>query len=311
MNFNIVKSDYDYDYVYFLLDEFSDYLQTLNYAAFTINSYNKDLKEYIRFLKKKNIAFENANHYSVRDYLGFLQKKKLTNATISRHLSSIRKFYKYLLRNGYSNEARIVNMRSPKREEHVARFLTLSDIERVLNIKDGERFTLIRDKMMALFMYTIGLRVSELASIKLSMIKKGDKNLRIFGKGSKYRDVPLLPIIYNNWDKYMRARKIIEIENNIKSNFLFINRFGKPISDRSIRASMKRLMRNSHIAIDFSPHTLRHTFATHLLNNDAEIRGVQELLGHESISTTQRYTHVTNARLFEVYNKFHPHSKHQ
>ena len=108
----------------------------------------------------------------------------------------------------------------------------------------------------------------------------------------------------------MNARNSIQRENNIYSDYLFINRFGKPISDRSIRTSMKRLMRNAHISIDFSPHTLRHTFATHLLNNDAEIRGVQELLGHESISTTQRYTHITNTRLFEVYNKFHPHSGH-
>ena len=300
----------DYEYTYFLLDEFSDYLQTLNYAAFTINSYNKDLREYIKFLKKKNIDFEDANHYTVRDYLGVLQRKRLTRATISRHLSSIRKFYKFLLRNGYSDKAKIVVMRSPKKEEHLARFLTLSDIEEVLNIRDGDKFTLIRDKMMALFMYTIGLRVSELASIKLSMIKKGDKYLRILGKGSKFRDIPLLPIIYDNWDKYMRAREVIEKENDIDSDNLFVNRFGKPISDRSIRVSMKRLMRNSHLAIDFSPHTLRHTFATHLLNNDAEIKGVQELLGHKSISTTQRYAHITNSRMFEVYNKFHPHSEH-
>lgn len=306
MRLNSEKSDYEY--INFLIDEFSDYLQTLNFAAFTINSYNKDLREYIRFLQKKNIDFEDANHYTVRDYLGTLQRKRLTRATMSRHLSSIRKFYKFLLRNGYSDKAKIVVMKSPKKEEHLARFLTLSDMESVLNIRDGDKFTLIRDKMMALFMYTIGLRVSELASIKLSMIKKGDKYLRILGKGSKFRDIPLLPIIYDNWDKYMRARAIIEKENNINCDNLFVNRFGKPISDRSIRVSMKRLMRNSHLAMDFSPHTLRHTFATHLLNNDAEIKGVQELLGHESISTTQRYTHITNSRVFEVYNKFHPHS---
>lgn len=308
MNLNSEKSVYEY--TYFLLDEFSDYLQTLNYAAFTINSYNKDLREFITFLKKRNILFEEANHYTVRDYLGFLQRKRLTRATMSRHLSSIRKFYKYLIRNGYSDKAKIITMRNPKREEHLTRFLTLSDIEEVLNIRDGDKFTLIRDKMMALFMYTIGLRVSELASIKLSMIKKGDKYLRILGKGSKFRDIPLLPIIYDNWDKYMRARAAIEKENNINCDNLFVNRFGNPISDRSIRVSMKRLMRNSHLARDFSPHTLRHTFATHLLNNDAEIKGVQELLGHESISTTQRYTHITNSRMFEVYNKFHPHSEH-
>lgn len=300
---NVTEDYYDY-----LLDEFGDYLQTLNYAAFTINSYNKDLREYFKFLRKKNISLEDASHYTVRDYLGVLKCKKLTNSTMARHLSSIKKFYKYLLRNGVSDKARIVNMSSPKREEHISKFLTIKDIERVLSIEDKDNFTLVRDKMMALFMYTIGLRVSELASIKLSMIKKGSKTIRICGKGSKSRVIPLLPIIYDNWDRYIEIRRNIQKENGINNDYLFINRFGEPISDRSIRVSMKRLMRNSHIAMDFSPHTLRHTFATHLLNNEAEIRGVQELLGHKSISTTQRYTHVTDARLFEVYNKFHPHS---
>lgn len=294
--------------VYVLLDEFSDYLQTLNFAAHTINSYNKDLKEYFNFLESKNILLDNADHYSVREYLTFLKSKSLTNSTMSRHLSSIKKFYKYLIRNGLSYKTRIVDMKSPKREEHIAKFLSLEDIDRILAIDDNGDFTLLRDKMMALFMYAIGLRVSELASLRLSMIKKGDETLRICGKGSKVRDIPVLPIVYENWDIYMEKRRMIQKEYSQNNDYLFINRFGKPISDRSIRTSMKRLIRNANISIDFSPHTLRHTFATHLLNNDAEIRGVQELLGHETIATTQRYTHVTNSRLFEVYNKFHPHS---
>lgn len=294
--------------VYVLLDEFSDYLQTLNFAAHTINSYNKDLKEYFNFLESKNILLDNADHYSVRDYLTFLKSKSLTNSTMSRHLSSIKKFYKYLIRNVLSDKTRIVDMKSPKREEHIAKFLSLEDIDKILAIDDDGDFTLLRDKMMALFMYAIGLRVSELASLRLSMIKKGDETLRICGKGSKVRDIPVLPIVYENWDIYMEKRRMIQKEYSQNSDYLFINRFGKPISDRSIRTSMKRLIRNANISMDFSPHTLRHTFATHLLNNDAEIRGVQELLGHETIATTQRYTHVTNSRLFEVYNKFHPHS---
>lgn len=200
-------------------------------------------------------------------------------------------------------------MKSPKREEHIAKFLSLNDIDKILEIDDENDFTIIRDKMMAIFMYAIGLRASELISIKLNMMHKGSTTLRILGKGSKVREIPLIPIIYDNWDLYMQKRAIIQREYGSNNNYLFVNRFGKPISDRSVRNSMKRLMRMANISVDFSPHTLRHTFATHLLNNDAEIRGVQELLGHESISTTQRYTHVTNDRLFEVYNRAHPHSK--
>ena len=292
-----------------LLEEFADYLQTLNYATHTINSYTKDLKEYIKFLEDNNIDFNDATHYTIRDYFASLKNKKLKNATTSRHLSSIKKFYKYLIRNGYSDKTRIINMKSPKREEHIAKFLSLNDIDKILEIDDDNDFTIIRDKMMAIFMYAIGLRASELISIKLNMMHKGSTTLRILGKGSKVREIPLIPMIYDNWDLYMQKRAIIQREYGSDNNYLFVNRFGKPISDRSVRNSMKRLMRMANISIDFSPHTLRHTFATHLLNNDAEIRGVQELLGHESISTTQRYTHVTNDRLFEVYNKAHPHSK--
>lgn len=292
-----------------LLEEFADYLQTLNYAVHTINSYTKDLKEYIKFLEDNDIDFNDATHYTIRDYFASLKNKKLKNATTSRHLSSIKKFYKYLIRNGYSDKTRIINMKSPKREEHIAKFLSLNDIDKILEIDDDNDFTIIRDKMMAIFMYAIGLRASELISIKLNMMHKGSTTLRILGKGSKVREIPLIPMIYDNWDLYMQKRAIIQREYGSDNNYLFVNRFGQPISDRSVRNSMKRLMRMANISIDFSPHTLRHTFATHLLNNDAEIRGVQELLGHESISTTQRYTHVTNDRLFEVYNKAHPHSK--
>ncbi len=299
-NYNVFN-----DKVYILLEEFSDYLQTLNFAAHTINSYNKDLKEYLDFLSNNNIFLEEADHYSVREYLTFLKEKSLTNSTMSRHLSSIKK---YLIRNGYSDKTRIADMKSPKREEHIAKFLSINDIDNILSIDDEGDFTLIRDKMMALFIYAIGLRVSELASLKLSMIKKGSETLRICGKGEKFRYIPILPIVYENWDIYIEKRRSIQKEYSQNNDYLFINKFGKPISDRSIRTSMKRLIRNSNILTDFSPHTLRHTFATHLLNNNAEIRGVQELLGHETISTTQKYTHVTNSRLFEVYNKFHPHS---
>lgn len=302
-NYNVFN-----DKVYILLEEFSDYLQTLNFAAHTINSYNKDLKEYLDFLSNNNILLEEADHYSVREYLTFLKEKSLTNSTMSRHLSSIKKFYKYLIRNGYSDKTRIADMKSPKREEHIAKFLSINDIDNILSIDDEGDFTLIRDKMMALFIYAIGLRVSELASLKLSMIKKGSETLRICGKGAKFRYIPILPIVYENWDIYIEKRRSIQKEYSQNNDYLFINKFGKPISDRSIRTSMKRLIRNSNILTDSSPHTLRHTFATHLLNNNAEIRGVQELLGHETISTTQKYTHVTNSRLFEVYNKFHPHS---
>lgn len=291
-----------------VIDEFSEYLQNLGFAVYTISSYNKDLKEYINFINRKNIPFENADHYTVREYLKILKDKKLTNSTISRHLSSIKKLYKYLIRNGLSNKTRITAMSSPKREEKVANFLSLKEIDSILEIDDKNDFTLLRDKIMLLFMYLTGIRVSELVSITMKMINKKSTVLRITGKGGKTREIPLLNAIFTNWDLYLLKREKLLKENNLNHDKLFINKYGESITDRSVRNSMKRLIEEGNLNISFSPHTVRHTFATHLLENDAEIRGVQELLGHESISTTQRYTHITNSRLFEVYNKFHPHS---
>ncbi len=291
-----------------ILNKFCDYLENLGYAAHTINSYNKDLREYIAFINNKDYIFMNADQSTVREYLDTLKKRSLTNSTLSRHLSSIKKFYKYLLRNEMSDKDAVINMSSPKREEKIVGFLTLSEVDKVLNIDDKGDFTLFRDKIMFLFMYAMGLRVSELVSITTKMINKDSEVVRITGKGGKMREIPLLKIIFTDWDMYMLKREKIMSENLNSHNSLFINRFGNKMSDRGVRDSMKRLIQNSNLNIDFSPHTVRHTFATHLLSNDAEIRGIQELLGHESISTTQRYTHVTNNRLFDVYNKCHPHS---
>jgi len=292
-----------------ILYMFGEHLEQLGYAIHTISSYTKDLKDYINFVRKNNDDFSSADQSTVRSYLELLKSRELKNITLSRHLSSIKKFYKYLIRNEISDKTAIIDMSNPKSEEYLARFLTLSEVDQVLDIetKEGE-FTIFRDKIMFLFIYVIGLRVSELVSITTKMINKSSKVIRITGKGSKVREVPLLSVVFDNWDEYMLKREIIMRDNGTNHTSIFINRFGSPISDRAVRDSMKRLILNSKLGTDFSPHTIRHTFATHLLANDAEIRAIQELLGHSSISTTQRYTHVTNKRLFEVYNKCHPHS---
>ena len=292
-----------------ILHMFGEHLEQLGYAIHTISSYTKDLKDYIDFVNKNNGDFNSADQSTVRSYLELLKSRNLKNITLSRHLSSIKKFYKYLIRNEISDKTAIIEMSNPKSEEYLARFLTLSEVDQILNIETKENdFTVFRDKIMFLFIYAIGLRVSELVSITTSMINKSSKVIRITGKGSKVREIPLLSIIFDNWDEYMIKREIIMKEHNQSHKSIFINRFGSAISDRAVRDSMKRLILNSNLGTDFSPHTVRHTFATHLLSNDAEIRAIQELLGHSSIATTQKYTHVTNKRLFEVYNKCHPHS---
>ncbi len=291
-----------------LLNQFEEYLTQLGYATHTLSSYRKDIYEYFHFIYDKNIDFSDADHKTVREYFSELKRRNITNATLARTLSSIKRFYKYLIRNGHSDKNRIILMRTPKKDEKLVDVLLLSDVDKILNMDDKGDFTVFRDKLMLLFLYATGFRVSELASLTVDMISEKNQMIKVTGKGSKQREVPILDVLFEDWEKYLFHRARIMRENSKNHDSIFINRFGDRISDRSIRNSMKRLIIKSDTGIDFSPHTLRHTFATHLLDNDADIRGIQELLGHESISTTQMYTHVATSKLFEVYKKFHPHS---
>lgn len=290
------------------LNLFEEYLTQLGYATHTLSGYRKDIYEYFHFVYDKQIDFSDADHKTIREYFGDLKKRGLTNSTLARRLSSIKRFYKYLIRNGYSDKERVILMRTPKKDEKLVDVLLLSNIDKILSMDDKGDFTIFRDKLMLLFLYATGLRVSELSSLTIEMIAEKNKMIKVLGKGNKQREIPILDVLFEDWQKYLSVRSRIMRENAKSHSYIFINRFGAKISDRSIRNSMKRLIVKSDTHIDFSPHTLRHTFATHLLDNDADIRGIQELLGHESISTTQKYTHVATSKLFEVYKKFHPHS---
>ncbi len=291
-----------------LVNQFESYLIQLGYASNTLSSYRKDIYEYFHFLFDKGVDFSAADHKTVRQYLSDLKKKGLTNTTLARRLSSIKRFYRYLIRNEYSDKSRIVLMRSPKKDEKLVDVLSTSEVDKILEVDDKNDFTIFRDKLMLLFLYSTGLRVSELSSLEIDCISEENEMLKVTGKGGKQREIPILDILFKDWERYLIQRNRIIRENSKNHNYIFINRFGDRISDRSIRNSMKRLIIKSDTSLDFSPHTIRHTFATHLLDNDADLKGIQELLGHESISTTQKYTHVANSKIFEVYKKFHPHS---
>ncbi len=291
-----------------LVNQFESYLIQLGYASNTLSSYRKDIYEYFHFLFDKGVDFSVADHKTVRQYLSDLKKKGLTNTTLARRLSSIKRFYRYLIRNEYSDKSRIVLMRSPKKDEKLVDVLSITEVDKILEVDDKNDFTIFRDKLMLLFLYSTGLRVSELSSLEISDISEENEMLKVTGKGGKQREIPILDVLFKDWQRYLIQRKRIIRENSKNHNYIFVNRFGDRISDRSIRNSMKRLIIKSDTNLDFSPHTIRHTFATHLLDNDADLKGIQELLGHESISTTQKYTHVANSKIFEVYKKFHPHS---
>ena len=265
----------------------------------TLRAYTEDLKEFISFVDKKPKIINNLD---IRSYLAFLHHKKLQRSSISRKLTTIRSFFKYLHREGYvkSNPAKLVS--SPKTPKDLPRFLTIDEILSLLDKPRGDTFKATRDRAILELLYSSGLRVSELTSLDISDLDIKGSLVRVKGKGRKERIVPVGSKAMNAIQNYLPER----ISLRKKSPALFLNNRGGRLTQRSVRRILLHYSRMSNLKGDLSPHTLRHTFATHLLHEGADLRSIQELLGHTSLSTTQKYTHVDIAHLTEVYDKAHP-----
>lgn len=290
-----------------ILASFSDYLRSRKRSENTILAYGKDLACYTGYLDSIGRSLPEATASTVRAYLSHVKNKGLSNRTMARHLSAIKKFYFYLVRAGTFSDNGILGMRSPRTERNLVTFLDPDEMERMLSI-GGSDFLSLRNRYMILLFYASGLRVSELCSLTVDAIDVASDMVRITGKGNKTREIPLIPAITDTLPDYLAGRDRYLRQSGRICKTLFINKNGTPLGDRGVRHIMKILIRRLAIGRKISPHTLRHTFATHLINNGADIRAVQELLGHSSLSTTQRYTHVTNRRIIEVYNRTHPHA---
>ncbi|MEK6794414.1 MAG: tyrosine recombinase XerC [Spirochaetota bacterium] len=290
-----------------ILASFSDYLRSRKRSENTILAYGKDLGFYTGYLSSIGKSVTDATAFTVRAYLSHVKNKGCSNRTMARHLSAIKKFYFFLVRSGRFTDNGILDMRSPRTEKNIVTFLEPDEIERMLSL-GGNDFLSLRNRYMILLFYASGLRVSELCSLTVDAIDASSDMIRITGKGDKVREIPLLPAITRTLPDYLAGRTRYLTASGRICEALFINKNGTPLGQRGVRHIMKILIRRLAIGRKISPHTLRHTFATHLINNGADIRAVQELLGHSSLSTTQRYTHVTNRRIIEVYNRAHPHA---
>ena len=290
-----------------LIERFIHYLAVeRGLAQNTLDSYQRDLNNYTEFLTRSNIRDLNqTRRANIIAYLADLQRKGRATSTISRNLASLRSFYGFLIRDGLIDSDPTTNLESPKIEKRLPKVLTVQEVEALLEGPDLGDVCGLRDKAMLELLYATGIRVSELVALNLSDVNLNMGFLKCFGKGSKERIIPLGTMALTNVSDYvMRAR--VKLLRNQEEESLFLNHHGQRLSRQGFWKIIKKYATSATIEKEITPHTLRHYFATHLLENGADLRAVQEMLGHADISTTQIYTHLTKSRLKEVYAKTHP-----
>lgn len=289
------------------INSFSEYLNDeLNYSEKTVKTYIESLKEFTSFLQEHNYSFLNINKDIANSYKAYLVSKNYEAKTSSLYLSAARTFYRYLVEIKAIATNPFVGIKNPKVIKKLPNFLNHSESESLLEMEKEDSILNIRNDFIIEFLYATGLRVSELCNIKMKDISFSEKKIKVMGKGSKERIVFYKAIDDKLWNDYLSVRD--KILDGTPSDYLLVSKTGK-LTTRSVEKIVKNYALKKNIKSKVTPHTLRHTFATDLLNEGADIRSVGELLGHESLSTTQIYTHVTADRLKEVYNKTHPRSK--
>jgi integrase/recombinase XerC len=245
----------------------------------------------------------------VRAYLVFLNEKQYSKATIARKLATLRSFYKFLVKRNQLTSNPVVAVRTPKQEKKLPRFLGYEEIKRLLDTPSLDNWLGARDRAIMETLYSTGIRVSELVALNMDDIDFLGEVVHIRGKGKKERIAPIGSSALQVIQHYMEYRnKRAQNNANFDSKVLFVNKHGKRLSTRSVRRKMDKYLKMAGLDPAISPHTLRHSFATHMLNNGADLRSVQELLGHQSLSTTQVYTHLTTNKLKDVYENAHPRS---
>ena len=282
---------------------FLNYLKNeRNYSKLTVKSYREDLEEFLCVTKLNDVY--DATEEDIKKYYKYLYNK--SNSTVARKISSLKSYFKYLSKNSnYDNL--MVKFKLPKKKKGLPTFLNYSDLEEMIEASGEGEFG-ERNRLVVEMLYATGVRVSELVNIKLSDIDFNEKMIRIHGKGNKERFVFYGEYCEEALNKYINGlrRKLI-VKNS--SDFLFLNKYGGKISDRSIRSIIDTVIKRTSVKMNVHPHTLRHTFATHLLTQGIDLKSVQFLLGHENLSSTEIYTHVTDEMLRNVYLHSHPRSE--
>lgn len=297
--------------MYEYLEKYRAYLQNERYySPHTINNYTKDILEYLKYLEQDNITLTNTGLNLARNYAYTLANKNLKPTSINRKLSSIRNFYRFLITQEVVKSNPFDAIETIKIEKKLPNYLYLDDLETLFNSIDQSTPLGVRNYCLLELLYGTGIRVSELCNIKLHDIDFYNNNILITGKGNKQRYVPIheslreVLITYLNFARNELLKDSDEIVDN-----LFVNHRGGALTSRGVRDILKNLVNESGLNVKISPHVLRHSFATHMLDYGADLRSVQKLLGHENLSTTQIYTHVSKEKLKESYLQHHPRAK--
>jgi len=317
-----------------VISRFLDYLDSeRNFSAHTIRCYAADLTQFCRFLAAADNSPSAAGELSaddipplrdlsirrlaemipavtpmeVRAYLAMMRNSGYSKSTIARKLATLRSFYKYLVRIGATEASAVSVVRTPRQDKRLPKCLDVEQVRALLEAPDTKTFLGSRDRAILETIYSAGLRVGELISLNIEDLDEFSEALRIRGKGKKERLAPLGSKAMEAIDEYLAMRA--KAFGRSRRGALFVNKVGGRISARSVRRKLDKYTRRAGIDMPISPHVLRHSFATHMLNAGADLRSVQEMLGHESLSTTQIYTHLTTRRLKEVYDRAHPMSQ--
>ena len=265
----------------------------------TIKSYDYDLKKFFASLKREDT--DEVLPSDILDFVRLENRQFLASSTVSRRLSTCKNFYQFLENEGYLSED-MVEVPSPKASKPLPNVLSMEEMEDLLNAPDISKDEGLRDKAMMELMYSSGLRVSELLSMKVSQISLEKMTIRVIGKGNKERIVPVGEYALEYVEKYISTAR--KKNPGRKSNILFLNRYGNSLSRQYFFLQIKKYGEMAGITKELSPHTIRHCFATHLLENNADLRTIQEMLGHSSISTTQIYTNISSERTLYAYDLF-------
>ena len=283
------------------LEKFLRYLEIeKNYSPHTLLNYRLDLADFIKFLGQTSI--ESATYLTLRKFLANLKERNLKQRTVSRKLSCLRSFFRFLCREGYLKTNPLTSLSSPKSEKYLPLFLTENEVVKLIEMPKAEDWRGLRDKAILETFYSTGMRISELVGLNLSDIDFIGQVVKVKGKGKKERLLPIGDRALSAIRGYLVKKK----NKKINEPALFLNKNQRRITDRGVRDIVQKYIRIASLKTGVSAHTLRHSFATHLLNRGADLRSVQELLGHANISTTQIYTHLTTDKLKSVYEKAHP-----
>jgi integrase/recombinase XerC len=298
-----------------VINEIGDFLDYLTYernvSGNTVTAYRVDLESFVGFLcndyltmARDQLDLRRVDHLAVRAYLAHLARRKLSRSSIARHLSAMRSFFKYLMREAMvdANPARTVA--TPKREKHLPSVMQPSDVALLIEQPDTSTPLGLRDRAFLELLYASGLRIAELVGIDIDDVELRARLVKVRGKGAKERIVPFGSKAEEAIRAWLTARDAPAEEES-----LFVNYRGERITARSVRRLFDGYVRDAALRAGISPHTMRHSFATHLLNAGADLRTIQELLGHASLSTTQKYTHLNDWELMKVYRKAHPRAR--